>query len=65
MPTYVYEVITDSGEPGERFEVVQQMADSPLAHERETGLHRVVDTCVDDVRGHDLGDRGVSRRAPS
>lgn len=38
MPTYVYEVITDGGEPGERFEVVQQMADPPLTEHPETGV---------------------------
>jgi len=38
MPTYVYEVITDSGEPGERFEVVQQMSDKPLTEHPETGV---------------------------
>ena len=37
MPTYVYEVITDSGEPGERFEVVQKMTDPPLTQHPETG----------------------------
>jgi len=44
MPTYVYEVITDSGEPGERFEVVQQMSDSPLTEHPETGapVRRVI-----------------------
>lgn len=30
MPRYVYEIVTESGEPGERFEVVQQMTDPPL-----------------------------------
>ncbi|MBC8872947.1 MAG: FmdB family transcriptional regulator [Planctomycetes bacterium] len=38
MPTYVYEVITDSGEPGERFEAVQQMSDKPLTEHPETGV---------------------------
>ena len=37
MPTYVYEVIGDSGEPGERFEIVQAMADEPLTQHPETG----------------------------
>ena len=37
MPTYVYEVITADGTPGERFEVTQQMADPPLAKHPETG----------------------------
>lgn len=44
MPTYVYEVITGSGEPGERFEVVQQMSDPPLTEHPETGapVRRVI-----------------------
>jgi len=44
MPTYVYEVITESGEPGERFEVVQQMSDAPLTEHPETGapVRRVI-----------------------
>ena len=37
MPTYVYEVIQKSGEPGERFEIVQAMADEPLTKHPETG----------------------------
>jgi hypothetical protein len=37
MPTYVYEVINEDGEPGERFEVVQRMADEPLSEHPETG----------------------------
>ncbi|MFV1967007.1 MAG: FmdB family transcriptional regulator [Pirellulaceae bacterium] len=37
MPTYVYEVINEKGDPGERFEVVQKMTDEPLAKHPETG----------------------------
>jgi predicted nucleic acid-binding Zn ribbon protein len=37
MPTYVYEVIQENGEPGERFEVVQLMTDEPLTKHPETG----------------------------
>ncbi len=37
MPTYVYEVIRDDEQPGERFEVVQPMSDAPLVHHPETG----------------------------
>jgi hypothetical protein len=37
MPTYVYEVIGASGDPGERFEMVQKMADAPLTVHPETG----------------------------
>jgi len=37
MPTYVYEVLDASGNPGERFEVVQLMSDEPLATHPETG----------------------------
>ena len=37
MPRYVYEVVSESGEPGERFEVVQQMTDPPLTTHPTTG----------------------------
>jgi predicted nucleic acid-binding Zn ribbon protein len=37
MPTYVYEVIGEDGQPGERFEVVQKMTDDPLSEHPETG----------------------------
>ena len=37
MPTYVYEVIEEDGQSGERFEVVQRMTDDPLTEHPETG----------------------------
>lgn len=37
MPTYVYEVIDENGEPGERFEVVEKMSDQPMKKHPETG----------------------------
>ena len=37
MSRYVYEIITESGEPGERFEVSQPMTDAPLTEHPETG----------------------------
>jgi predicted nucleic acid-binding Zn ribbon protein len=37
MPRYVYEVVTQSGEPGERFEVVQPMTEPPLTAHPTTG----------------------------
>ena len=37
MPTYVYEVVNEKGEPGERFEVVQKMTEEPLTEHPETG----------------------------
>jgi hypothetical protein len=37
MPTYVYEVIRDDGEPGEEFEVVQRMSEDPLTKHPVTG----------------------------
>jgi predicted nucleic acid-binding Zn ribbon protein len=38
MPTYVYETLDAQGAPsGERFEVVQSMADEPLTKHPETG----------------------------
>ena len=27
MPTYIYEVVTEDGQPGERFELIQKMTD--------------------------------------
>ena len=37
MPTYVYEVIQDNGEPGERFEIIQSMSEPALTEHPETG----------------------------
>lgn len=38
MPTYVYEMLDSKGKPsGERFEVVQSMAEEPLSKHPETG----------------------------
>jgi predicted nucleic acid-binding Zn ribbon protein len=37
MPTYVYEVIREDGEPGEQFEIFQRMAEEPLQRHPETG----------------------------
>ena len=37
MPTYVYELIGDDGEPAGRFEVHQAMTDAPLSRHPETG----------------------------
>lgn len=38
MPTYVYEILNKKGQAtGERFEVVQSMADDPLDKHPETG----------------------------
>lgn len=44
MPKYVYEVILDSGEGGEMFEVLQSMSDEPLTAHPETGapVRRVI-----------------------
>jgi hypothetical protein len=37
MPTYVYEVLTNDGSPGERFEVDQPMSEPPLNVHPESG----------------------------
>jgi hypothetical protein len=37
MPTYVYEVISEDGQPGERLEVLQNISDPPLTQHPETG----------------------------
>ena len=44
MPFYVYEVIREDGQPGERFEVQQSMTDPPLTEHPETGepVRRVI-----------------------
>ncbi len=44
MPTYVYEVILEDGEPGHRFEVEQRMTDPPLVKHPTTGqpVRRVI-----------------------
>lgn len=44
MPTYVYEVTREDGEPGERFEVQQSIKDEPLQTHPETGepVRRVI-----------------------
>jgi predicted nucleic acid-binding Zn ribbon protein len=38
MPIYVYEVVNDDNQPGERFEIFQKMTDSPLTQHPETGV---------------------------
>ncbi len=38
MPIYEYEVITDDGRPGERFEILQSMTAEPLTRHPESGL---------------------------
>lgn len=44
MPTYVYEVITEDGDEGQIFEVVQKMSDPPLTKHPLTGqpVRRVI-----------------------
>jgi predicted nucleic acid-binding Zn ribbon protein len=44
MPIYVYEVITESGEAGETFEILQKFSDPPLTAHPETGapVRRVI-----------------------
>ena len=44
MPTYIYEVILDSGEAGQQFEVEHSMSDPPLTEHPTTGqpVRRVI-----------------------
>lgn len=44
MPVYVYEVVREDGQPGERFEVVQSMKEAELTQHPETGepVRRVI-----------------------
>jgi predicted nucleic acid-binding Zn ribbon protein len=37
MPTYVYEIVTEDGSPGETFELVQSMSETALTRHPETG----------------------------
>lgn len=37
MPVYVYEIIRDDGEPGERFETRQGIHDPAFTHDPKTG----------------------------
>ncbi len=37
MPTYVYEIVTDSPAAGQTFEIVQSIKDPPLVKHPETG----------------------------
>lgn len=37
MPTYVYEILRDDGQPGERFEIYQSIHEEPLKSHPETG----------------------------
>ncbi len=48
MPLYVYEIITENGEVGESFEVLQNLSDPPLTHHPESGLpvRRVLTTAA-------------------
>lgn len=47
MPTYLYEVIREDGEAGERFEIVQGIKDPHLTHHPETGepVQRIMQPC--------------------
>jgi len=44
VPVYIYEVVREDGQPGERFEVVQSMKDDALTAHPETGapVRRVI-----------------------
>lgn len=47
MPFYVYEIIREDGQPGEQFEVFQQISDEPLTEHPETGepVQKVITGC--------------------
>ncbi|MCA9118069.1 MAG: FmdB family transcriptional regulator [Planctomycetaceae bacterium] len=44
MPMYVYEVVREDGQPGERFELLQRMTDDALTTHPKTGepVRRVI-----------------------
>ncbi len=56
MPVYLYEVINDDGTAGERFEVVQRMADATLTQHPETGqpVKRVITAPAIGTRWMDM-----------
>ena len=58
MPTYVYQVITDTGD-GEIFEVVQSMKDEPLTAHPETGepVQRLIQPPMIGGRHSDAGTK--------
>jgi predicted nucleic acid-binding Zn ribbon protein len=61
MPLYVYEVVNPDGTGGARFEVLQAMADAPLAVHPETGepVRRIPTTASLPLRH---GSRAEARR---
>jgi hypothetical protein len=62
MPTYVYEVVHSNGAPGERFEVVQTMSESPLEVHPESGLP-VRRVFLPPMVGGRWGDEAMARGA--
>lgn len=69
MPIYVYEVITEDGEEGQLFEVVQKMSDPPLTKHPFTGqpVRRVIQppnlpgSWTDRQARKMLGNENISR----
>ena len=62
MPTYVYQLITENGEPGEQFEVHQSIKDSPLTEHPETGepVERIIQPAfIGGKPYHQAHSRGV------
>jgi len=47
MPFYVYEIIREDGQPGEQFEVFQQISEEALTKHPETGepVQKVITGC--------------------
>jgi len=56
MPVYIYEVIRKDGQPGERFEITQRMADEALKEHPETGepVRRVITAPAIGTRWMDM-----------
>lgn len=61
MPTYVYETILPDGTPGERFEVLQSMAEPALEKHPRTGVpvRRVITGFAIGGRAAGAGDRKI------
>ncbi len=56
MPVYVYEVIREDGQPGERFEITQRMSEDALTTHPETGepVRRVITAAAIGTRWMDM-----------
>ena len=61
MPTYVYEIVKPDGRAGDRFELLQSMAEAPLEKHPETGepVRRVITGFAIGGKSTDIGNPKV------